>query len=119
MAIALWLGSGVKDDRFGASTPSDPSDLGRCLRLLERIPEWKSRISEMANAGGEWPTFSERWDEMARSMADEVGIDWSKGDKATKTYALMKEVQMQARAKAGTTHHHIDLGNGMSMRFGK
>lgn len=116
-AIALWLGAGVNDEAWGASTPSDPSDLGRCLRLLEIIPEWKPRIAEMAKAGGNWPTFVEHWDEMAQSMADEVGIDWSKGKKAPLTYALMKKVEKEAWAKREYAERPIGLGNGMSMRF--
>lgn len=118
-AIAFWLTAKVKDQRWGASTPIDPSDLGRCLRLLEVMPEWKSRIGEMAEAGGEWPTYVKHWDEMAQSMADEVGIDWSKGREAPKTYELMKRVRSLARNDAGTASQYIKLGEGVEMRFGQ
>jgi len=70
--------------------PSDPADLGRCLRLLERFPEWKQRVSEMAAYGGEWAALVPHWDEVSKLMADEVGIDWSKGRSAPITYAAMK-----------------------------
>ncbi len=30
------------------SHPSDPSDLGRCLRLLAAVPQWRPRIGEMS-----------------------------------------------------------------------
>jgi hypothetical protein len=70
--------------------PHDPADLGRCLRLLEAVPEWKPRIVEMSRHSIGWAVLSARWDEIAASMADEVGIDWSKGTKAPKTYALMR-----------------------------
>lgn len=116
-AIALWLGAKVKRRTWGAETPSDPSDLGRCLRLLEAFPEWKPRMSEMAEAGGNWPTFVEHWDEMAKSMADEVGIDWSKGKKAPRTYALIKKVDATAWAKRKADERPIDLGSGMTVRF--
>lgn len=97
-AIMLWLSARTKDQMWGAYTPSDPADLGRCLRLLERIPEWKERMPEMAEAGGMWPTFVKHWDEMADLMREEVGIDWSKGRRAERTYAFMKTVRDRARA---------------------
>lgn len=71
------------------SFPWDPSDLGRCLRMLELFPEWKPRIGEMARYSEQWARISAKWDELAAMMADEVGIDWSKGKKAPKTYAAL------------------------------
>ena len=116
-AIMLWLSAGVKDETWGASTPSDPSDLGRCLRLLERIPEWKPRIGEMAEAGGEWPTYVEYWQKMADSMEAEVGIHWEKGQSAPKTYALMKAVQDKARQAANTAEQYVKLSDTAEVRF--
>lgn len=72
------------------SYPSDPSDLGRCLRLLARLPEWELRMAEMAQYGPGWAGIVSRWNEIKQSMIDEVGIDWSKGKSAPKTYNLMK-----------------------------
>lgn len=76
-----------------ASYPSDPADLGRCLRLLELIPEWKSRIAEMSAYGPGWAGQVECWEELAAAMADEVGIDWSKGKRAPVTYNSMQLAQ--------------------------
>jgi hypothetical protein len=87
-AIASHM-TGAKSD---GSYPYDPADLGRCLRLLEQFPEWKPRIVEMAVYGRVWAAYAARWEEMAKSMADEVGIDWSKSQKAPLTYLLMKQI---------------------------
>ncbi|KAF1698317.1 hypothetical protein CSC62_05250 [Pseudoxanthomonas jiangsuensis] len=81
------------------SFPWDPADLGRCLRLLELFPEWKPRMGEMARYSPIWAALAERWDELATTMAGEVGIDWSKGRKAPLTYAAMKDAIDQARGK--------------------
>lgn len=86
-AIACHMAGGTCD----GSSPSDPADLGRCLRLLEIFPEWKPRIKEMMGYGGEWLGLAPHWDELEKSMADEVGIDWSKGQKAGLTYKLMRK----------------------------
>jgi hypothetical protein len=76
--------------RFWGMAPSDPSDLGRCLRLLERYPEWKLRIQEMAVYGPDWAGICAQWDVIVASMQAEVGIDWSKGKNAAATYRLME-----------------------------
>lgn len=34
--------------------PWDPADLGRCLRLLDLMPEWRCRIGEMAVLSPQW-----------------------------------------------------------------
>lgn len=89
---------GMKSD---GSFPLDPSDLGRCLRLLELFPEWKPRMGEMARYSAQWAALVERWDELAEMMADEVGIGWPKGNgkRAPRTYAAMKDAIDQARGK--------------------
>ncbi|MNL49171.1 hypothetical protein D3C87_1720820 [compost metagenome] len=71
--------------------PADPADLGRCLRLLERFPEWKSRTPELASISKRWAKIIPHWNEAARLMDEEVGIYLSKGNKAPRTYAFMKE----------------------------
>lgn len=72
--------------------PWDPDDLGRCLRLLKRFPQWRPRLSEMGRYNPQWKRLSERWDEVSACMLDEVGIAWEKANSAPITYALMKEV---------------------------
>jgi len=83
--------------------PLDPADMGRCLRLLELIPEWMPRLHEMASYCPEWAALIARWDEIAASMRDEVGIDWSKGRRAERTYNLMKDILGAARAALART----------------
>lgn len=73
--------------------PADPADLGRCLRLLEKIPEWKPRMPEMAAVSEEWRRIVPHWDRLSEMMAEEVGIYWDKGREAPKTYAAMLAVR--------------------------
>src|SRR4051812_16275735 len=35
------------------SPPSDRADRGRCIRLLQLIPEWQARLDELATYGGQ------------------------------------------------------------------
>lgn len=86
---------------YRSSYPVDPSDFGRCARLLELVPEWRSRIVEMAQYSPEWDRLTDRWAEIHACMDAEVGIDWSKGQCAPKTYALMKEILAAPGAQEG------------------
>ena len=45
---AVMSGAVSPPGRFGWEYPADAADLGRCLRLLRLIPEWRVRIGEMA-----------------------------------------------------------------------
>lgn len=72
--------------------PGDPADLGRCLRLLKLIPEWKPRIFEMSKHSKEWAVLTAHWDELEHMMDQEVGIDWSKAKSAPKTFNRMHEL---------------------------
>lgn len=77
--------------------PRDPGSLGRCLRLLRLIPEWKDRFHLMRGAGPVWAAMVDRWDDLERTMTEEVGIFWERGHAAPRTYALMKSIIDGAR----------------------
>ncbi len=77
--------------------PHDPADVGRCLRLLELMPEWKPRLSELTALDPHWRVLVARWEDIASSMENEVGIAWEKAKSAPATYALMKRVLDDAR----------------------
>lgn len=83
---------------WGASYPLDPADLGRCLRLLQRVPEWNARMHEMASYSPEWRALVAAWPNLAAEMDREVGIDWRKGRTAPQTYASMKTILNAARS---------------------
>lgn len=45
---AIWgVMMGVHQNLRSRSTPSDPSDFGRCYRLLKLIPEWEDNLERM------------------------------------------------------------------------
>jgi hypothetical protein len=79
--------------------PYDPDDLNRCLLLLEAVPEWKARIPEMKAHGAVWAALAERWDEITECFLNDVGLNWSTGEHARKTYDLMREVRESAKAE--------------------
>ena len=48
------------------SPPSDNSDFGRCYRLLQRFPDWKPRMPEVAARYPAWEPLVQVWDELTR-----------------------------------------------------
>lgn len=121
-AIMLWLSSGTTSGTWGPDTPSDVGDLGRCMRLLERIPEWKGRMSEMAAAGGLWPTFSKHWPAIVEIYLDECGGTVpDKGSSAScpKTYTLLKRVHEEAYANDRPAFIEASFCKGTTVRFAR
>lgn len=79
------------DNRRQHYVPSDPSDLGRCLRLISIVPAIRNSVDSLAEKHPNWKKAAEVWDEITVSMTREVGIRWDKGHTAPETYELMKK----------------------------
>ena len=68
--------------------PYDPSDFGRCMGLLDAVPELRLHIAKMAEYGKVWAAYVEHWDALETLYKEE-----SIGENAPKLYARMKELQ--------------------------
>jgi hypothetical protein len=76
----------------GISHPHDPADIGRCFRLIEKCPSVRNAVNTLGGKCRIWRNLAERWDEIYRSMGNEVGIHWEKASSAPKTYELMCDI---------------------------
>lgn len=85
---AHMIGEKPEDDDFSA--PSDTSDLGRCLRLLDIFPEWKPRIHEMAVHGPDWAGLTKQWDTIVDLYYNEGGVPLAQRERSPETYKAMK-----------------------------
>lgn len=69
-SLAIWehmTGQRVASlDRWGRRPPQDPSDFGRCHRLLALFPEWRARLSEFAETHPAWEGVVAQWDDFVR-----------------------------------------------------
>lgn len=72
--------------------PLDPSDLNRCIKLVDTAPEVKLAFPDIAKLSPEWKTVIDHWDELREMFIAEVGYDWSRCSSAEKTYYRMKEL---------------------------
>lgn len=73
------------DDR--ARHPLDPSDFGRCHRVLERFPELRSGTAKIAALSPVWAALVDAWGELEALYLEE-----SPTGRAPKLYARMKEL---------------------------
>ena len=69
------------------SYPLDPSDLSRCIKLLERAPEMRNYLHKMKAISPIWAKLVEYWDEVERLFNEEKG-----SGRYYKTYQLMKKL---------------------------
>lgn len=113
LTIARHMTGMPHDTSFGIAEPADGGDLGRCLRLLRFIPEWRSRMSEMAALSHAWAALVPHWDEIDALLRSEIGDDLPLFGRAPKTYERIKALTADARKKDGW----VTIGNGASVRF--
>lgn len=72
--------------------PHDPADFNRCLLLLAAVPEVRGSFADIRLLGPQWERLIDHWDQVEQSFLDEVGLDWTKGHEAPKTYKLMRTI---------------------------
>lgn len=91
-SLTIWsVLSGMFSDtaaRFGHWPPSDPSDFGRCYRLLKRFPAWRARLGEVSAAHPRWTRLVEHWAELESLYEEELP-----NATAPKLYARMKQLE--------------------------
>ncbi len=79
---------------YGGCYPLDPSDFGRCYRLLLIMPEWEARIDEVGEAYPEWKPLIREWSQLKRMW--QVGIATS-AKTLPEMYGLMKDLIAESR----------------------
>lgn len=85
-------------DWHAVAHPYDPDDLDRCLGLLHAMPELRAELPKMASVSPSWAALIKHWDAIEQSHLDEVGLGWTKGSQAPKTYALMAKALEEAKS---------------------
>lgn len=91
------LGVKYKDARY---YPYDPADFNRCLLLLEVAPIVRESFPKIRELSPEWAAIIDHWDELERLFLDEVGRDWSKAQRAPKTYERMLQLRANNEKRA-------------------
>lgn len=72
-AIAAHMTGNDVARRWG-DHPRDNGDFGRCYRLLKTVPEFRSRIGEMAGRSEQLAVLVAHWDELERLYETDADI---------------------------------------------
>jgi len=94
---AVMTGS-AKADSFGPDVPHDPSDFGRCYRLLQHFPEWRARLPEVAAAYPIWGPMVDAWDDLTTLYEVEKQ---NKSGKAPKLFDRIQKLVEEGRLADG------------------
>lgn len=71
----------------GGEHPADPEDFGRCMRLLEAVPELKGHMASMASVSTTWARLAGCWEELEALYREE-----SPTGKAPRLYRRMRDL---------------------------
>lgn len=98
---SIWCHMTGTDPRIAIGSsrlvaPSDPSDMRRCMALLDRFPVWRSRMPEMAESFG---PIAIHWEEVETLLREEMKT----GAKAMRTWARMRDLAGEKPLAAGVT----------------
>ena len=63
---------GFRVNNFYSDVPHDPSDFGRCYRLLKNFPSWRKRIGEMAIVSETWKKMADNWNDLESEYEREM-----------------------------------------------
>lgn len=84
----LWqMANIVIDNKMTKAHPSDPSDLFRCYKLLEAVPQLKERLHMMDAVSPVWKNLIKNWDKLTELIEDQINTKQPNG-----LYELMKEL---------------------------
>ena len=86
-AIVMVMNRITPTRRWSLDHPHDPSDLGRCIRLLALIPEYRIRLDEMKIVSDTWSDLVTHWHELEELYYEELP-----SGRAPKCYARMREI---------------------------
>jgi hypothetical protein len=71
--------------------PSDLDDFKRCYKLLQAIPQWKSKLHIMKTVSPVWEKLVDNWDKLSHMYEQNVKEDW-KNCKKIGMYEFMQSL---------------------------
>lgn len=78
----------ANNSHWGNGHPSDPSDFGRCYRLLKAFPEFKEKLPKLKKFKG-WIAVIDNWEKLVALYEEESR---NPNKRAPKLYRLMKDI---------------------------
>lgn len=72
VTICLIMFGIENESPIAGSPPSDPSDFGRCYRLLQKFPHWRDKLQKVADTYSAWQPFVDAWETMTSLYEKEL-----------------------------------------------
>lgn len=85
-----------------ANYPLDADDFGRCLVLLDAVPEWRHRLDEVANVSSRWAGLVGNWDRLEEAVR-------SDNPDATKLIRAAMDHELQPERPVSLTRQALKL----------
>lgn len=91
-SLTIWSVVTQRPNPHGrCDVPHDPSDFGRCYRLLKLFPEWISRLPDVAIKHQDWVPFVREWGKLTEMY--EAALSSNSG---MEMYTFMQELRKEA-----------------------
>lgn len=71
-AVMQGTVDGVNRSGGNFDVPHDPSDFGRCFRLLQLIPEWRDDLAKVAEVFPAWKPLVDVWSDLEALYVKEL-----------------------------------------------
>ena len=84
--VAIYMGHTESKSHFRFNTPWDAWDFGRCVRVVEQIPEIKEAFGKIGKLVPNFKNILENWDELLEVYQQELP-----NDKFPKLYKLLQK----------------------------
>lgn len=95
----VMIGQALPEKSMGVDVPLDPSDFGRCYRLLKKFPEWRKRLDEVAGKYPHWKPFVRDWDALTSLYEEE---STNRDGRAPRLYAKITELLVEGGRRRGS-----------------
>mgnify|MGYP003480224431 CR=1 FL=1 len=76
---------------YGINYPHDPDDFKRCYKLLQAVPQWKERLSELKTLSPVWEKLVDNWDKLTAMFEENVRTEWKEYERIG-MYEFMKSL---------------------------
>ena len=89
MLATIINGGPVLGGRDAKFHPHDPSDLKRCITLLDAAPELRDHLNVMQEVSNEWNVLIKHWADLEAMFKEELQVN---PNKAPLTLKFMREL---------------------------
>lgn len=81
----------IGNKKFEIHHPYDPDDFKRCYKLLNAVPEWKTKLHKLQCLSPQWNNLVNNWDKLTEMYEQNERTNWE-NYKQIGMYEFMKSI---------------------------